>query len=96
MALRDRYDFEGLVNEAEASVLEELESQIANEQGICTCHDCVLDMAALALNNVRPAYHVSLMGSVYAKSSRTAGQAKEIKKAVREAIERIKAHPSHD
>ena len=96
MALKDQYDFESLINAAEASVLEELESQIAADPALCRCPDCVLDMAAIALNHVKPAYHVSLMGSVYVKSSRTADQAKEIKKAVREAIQRIKANPSHD
>jgi competence protein ComFB len=96
MALRDEYDFESLVNKAESSVLRELESQIAEDPEICRCQDCVLDMAAYALNNVKPSYHVSLIGSVYAKSSGQADDAKEIRRAVREAIQKIKANPSHD
>ena len=70
MALRDSYDFDSLVNEAERLVLEELETRMAREADICRCQDCVLDMAAFALNNVKPAYRVSLMGSVYARSAR--------------------------
>jgi competence protein ComFB len=96
MALRDEYDFESLVNEAESRVLQELESQIAKDPEVCRCQDCVLDMAACALNGVKPSYHVSLIGSVYAKSSGETDDAKEIRRAVREAIQKIKANPSHD
>jgi competence protein ComFB len=53
-------------------------------------------MAAFALNNVKPAYRVSLMGSVYARSGRDAQHAQGISKAVREAIEKVKSNPSHD
>ena len=37
-------------------VISELESQLRSAVGVCTCQDCVLDMAAFALNNVKPAY----------------------------------------
>ena len=96
MGLRDRYDFDGLVNEAERLVLEELDVQLSKEAGACQCQDCVLDMAALALNNVRPAYRVSLMGSVYARSVQQTEYAQEIKRSVSEAIKKVKENPSHD
>jgi competence protein ComFB len=113
MALRDRYDFESLVNMAENIVLRELEAQLArlgadskgasgaDSKGasgaeICTCQDCVLDMAAYALNNVKPSYRVSLMGSFAAGRAEEAGYAKEISRVVREAIEKVRANPSHD
>lgn len=69
MALKDTYDFDMLVNEAEGLVLTELEAQMSRSKGLCTCQDCVLDMAAYALNKVRPSYRASLMGSVYAKGA---------------------------
>ena len=96
MALRDEYDFESLVNEAESSVLRELESQIAADPEICRCQDCVLDMAAYALNNVKPSYRVSLMGSFAAGRADEAGYANEISRVVREAVEKVRANPSHD
>jgi competence protein ComFB len=96
MALRDDYDFDSLVNEAERAVLTELEAQLDREKGLCRCQDCVLDMAAYALNNVKPAYRVSLMGSVYARAGTNAAQAQEIRRVVSEAIKKIKANPSHD
>jgi competence protein ComFB len=96
VGLRDRYDFDSLVNEAERLVLEELESQLAREAGTCQCQDCVLDMAALAMNNVRPAYRVSLLGSVYAGAQGQATQGDDIRRAVRDAVRKIRENPSHD
>jgi competence protein ComFB len=68
----------------------------ASSADICTCQDCVLDMAAYALNNVKPSYRVSLMGSFAAGRAEDAGYAKEISRVVREAIEKVRANPSHD
>jgi len=96
VGLRDSYDFDSLVNEAERLVLVELETRMARESEICRCQDCVLDMAAFALNNVKPAYRVSLMGSVYARSARLEEHTREIARAVDEAIKKVKANPSHD
>jgi competence protein ComFB len=94
MAFADTYDFENLINQAERMVIQELESQLRNAVGVCTCQDCVLDMAAFALNNVKPAYRVSLMGSVYAGVNPQHAQG--ITRAVKDAISRVKANPSHD
>ncbi len=96
MSLREDYDFDGLVNDSERLVLEELESQIRAATDLCTCQDCVLDMAAYALNNTRPAYRVSLMGSVYARTSTATEPLQDVKRAVHDAILRVKANPSHD
>ena len=97
MSLKDRYDFENLVNEAEVFVLRELEAQLAEAKDICTCQDCVLDMAAYALNNVKPYYRVSLMGTLYARATEDdAKYSKEIEKSVREAVKKISQNPSHD
>ena len=96
MALKDTYDFDMLVNEAEGLVLTELEAQMARSKGLCTCQDCVLDMAAYALNKVKPSYRASLMGSVYAKGAARPEYLREISLAVREAVEKIRANPSHD
>lgn len=96
MGLKDRYDFDMLVNEAEGLVLAELEAQVASTPGLCTCQDCVLDMAAFALNKVHPSYRASLMGSVYAKAGFSPGYLREISQAVREAVEKVRVNPSHD
>jgi competence protein ComFB len=96
MSITDTYNMDSLVNEAERLVLQELEAQLRTAVDVCTCQDCVLDMAAFALNNVKPAYRVSLMGSVYARSGGNAQHAQVIARAVREAIAKVKGNPSHD
>jgi competence protein ComFB len=96
MSFSDVYDFDSLVNEAERFVLQELEAQLKTAAGVCACQDCVLDMAAFALNNVKPSYRVSLMGKVYAGSGAGTQYAQGITRAVRDAIAKIKANPSHD
>jgi competence protein ComFB len=95
MGLRERYDFDSLENETENLVLAELESQMQRASGICTCQDCVLDMAACALNSVRPSYRVSLPLYAYAKPPGSS-YAAEIAAAVREAIDRVQKNRSHD
>jgi len=97
MTLKEQYNFEYLVNEAERLVLEALERRLEEDLDgvICKCQDCILDIAALALNNVKPLYRVSLIGTLYAHSLDDSEYAGEIQKAVDRAIEKITANPSH-
>lgn len=97
MGIRDDYDFEYLVNEAERLVLEQLEIQLSeqDESRVCMCQDCVLDMAAYALNKIKPVYRVSLMGNLYAKSLHGSDYEAEIAKIVDQAIQKIAENPSH-
>lgn len=96
MGLREEHNFELLVNEAERLVIEELERQLSARPEVCRCEDCVLDMAAYALNNVRPCYRVSLMGTLYAHAIEQTDYVKAVKKAVFDALEKITSNPSHD
>ena len=98
MTIRDEYDFSVLVNEAERMVTDELERAIAEraDPSICLCQDCVLDMAAFALNSLKPVYRVSLLGTMYAQAMDESGYAKEVKAAVGTAIDKVHANPGHD
>jgi competence protein ComFB len=98
MAFLDGYNFEYLSNAAESLVLEELESQLEAATGeICLCNECVLDMAAKALNSVPPLYRVSLLGTLYtANAMKDDAYALALKTAVAEAIERVRENPGHD
>ena len=98
MAFKDTYNFDLLKNDAEQLVLQELEIQLA-EQGedICLCEECVLDMAGMALNAVKPVYRFSLLGSLYAASAmHEPSYADSVHEAVKQAIAKVKANPSHD
>jgi competence protein ComFB len=98
MVLKNKYDFDTLVNEAERLVIEEMEKQLEGKKNedACLCEDCILDIAALALNNTRPLYRVSLLGSLYAGALDRSEYMKEIGESVLKAIERVKSNPSHE
>ncbi|MDR0598861.1 MAG: late competence development ComFB family protein [Treponema sp.] len=98
MAFADEYDFEFLKNESEKLVIEELGRQLEKrEDEICRCNECVVDMAAVALNTVKPLYRVSLLGTQYAASAMgEEPYAKSLRNAVARAIEKIRKNPAHD
>jgi competence protein ComFB len=98
MAFIDKYDFDLLVNEAEKKIIAELERQLnAYEGDICRCGECVIDMAAMALNSVKPLYRVSLLGSLYAAQvMNEASYAQGVREAVARSIEQVRKNPAHD
>ena len=98
MAFIDNYDFEFLKNEAENLVLTELGRQLENFSGqICLCNDCVMDMAAMSLNTVKPLYRASLLGELYtANAMDEKAYATSLREAVFNAIEKVRKNPSHD
>ena len=98
MAFIDNYDFELLKNEAENLVIKDLGRQLDNfPEPICRCNDCILDMAAIALNAVKPLYRVSLLGSLYTAIAMDEKEyATNVREAVFVAIEKVRKNPSHD
>ncbi|GHV91491.1 hypothetical protein AGMMS50268_19940 [Spirochaetia bacterium] len=99
MAFSDNYDFELLKNEAEKLVVDELGKQLEScPEEICTCNECVVDMAAMALNAVKPLYRFSLLGTLYAAQAvnEQTDYADSIRDAVSNAIEKVRKNPSHD
>jgi len=98
MAFKDEYDFELLKNEAENLVLLEMEQQLKDApEEMCRCNECIVDIAAMTLNNVKPLYRFSLLGTLYASQAMNEkNYADSIKKAVAKAIERVRKNPSHD
>ncbi|MDC7126091.1 MAG: late competence development ComFB family protein [Spirochaetales bacterium] len=97
MGFEEEYELDFLVNEAEYMVFEELEKVLEQEESkdICKCQDCVYDMAALALNSVKPFYRASLLGKVYADALSNSEYAESVKEAVKNAVKKISENPSH-
>ena len=98
MAFIDDYDFDHLKNEAENLVLQDLGRQLESfPEPLCKCNDCVLDMAAMALNTVKPLYRVSLLGGLYTASAMDEkAYGSSIRQAVFKSIEKVRRNPSHD
>lgn len=98
MAFTNEYDFDLLKNEAEILVIREMEQQLKSEgEDMCRCNECVVDVAAIALNMVKPLYRFSLLGTLYASQAMTEqAYADSVKKAVAAAIKKVKKNPAHD
>ena len=96
MAIRERYDFDSLTNEAEELVVSEIEKQIPAHPELCTCSECILDVAAYALNRVRPRYRVSLLDSVFVEPEERSDYLKEVRRAVSDGILKVSTNPPHD
>jgi competence protein ComFB len=98
MAFIDKYDFEILKNEAENLVIQELDRQLETyTEEVCRCSECVVDMAAIALNSVRPLYRVSLLGTLYAATAMDQkAYGTSVREAVFRAIEKVRKNPGHD
>ncbi|MDR1127025.1 MAG: late competence development ComFB family protein [Treponema sp.] len=99
MAFIDNYDLENFKNEAEYLVFEELKRQFESyHDTICICNECVVDMAAIALNLVKPFYRHSILGTLYAAQIMEEDEeyAKSIQEAVKTAITKVSLNPAHD
>ena len=98
MALTDTYNFELLKNEAEILVLHELEEQLQDYGSeLCRCNECIVDMAAIALNSIKPLYRFSLLGTLYAAQAMSEqSYAESVKEAVTQAITKVRFNPAHD
>jgi len=98
MAFEDKYDFQLLKNEAEVLVIREMEKQLQNKMlEMCKCNDCMVDVAAIALNSIKPLYRFSLLGALYtAQAMNEKAYGESVKQAVTEAIYKVRKNPSHD
>jgi len=98
MSFLEEYDFDLLKNEAETLVIHEIEQQLkTGYEDMCRCNECIVDIAAIALNTVKPLYRFSLLGTLYASQAMTEqNYADSIKQAVTQAIRKVKKNPAHD
>ena len=99
MSFADEYDFELLKNESEKLVIGELGRQLeeSKDDTICRCNTCIVDMAAMALNMVKPLYRVTLLGTQYAAQAMSErAYADSVKKGVARAIDKVRKNPAHD
>ena len=95
MDLNKIYNFEYLKNEAEEFVKAALGKEMEKDDTICDCDDCILDIVGLTLNNIRPLYKTSLKGAVYTTVP-DEKYLESLERAVKLAIKKIKANPSHN
>jgi len=98
MSFEEKYEFHMLKNEMEVLVIRELERQLnSGNEGMCRCKDCVLDVAAIALNNIKPLYRISLLGTLYASQAISDKNITDsVMNVVHQAIKKVTDNPAHD
>lgn len=89
-----------VINYVEICVKKFLETILLTDDNyadICKCPQCIDDIMAKALNNLKPFYITSKRGEVYAEySSLECQNNAEIITEVIKAIEFVSTHKSHD
>ena len=96
MAFIENYNLDEIKNEVKEVAYNELEKQLSSisDDDICKCTDCVQDMACFTLNQIKPRYTVSLLGSLFTKVE-TEALMKDIETVVSMAIDKISQNPLH-
>ena len=73
--------------------LDEIMSQYPN---CCKCDSCRMDIAVLALNNLKPKYVSTVKGQIFARiDSMNAQYEVEVIRQIANAIEKVALHPRH-
>ena len=85
-----------LVNIVEHTVQDTLEDVLKTYNGICKCERCRLDMAAIALNKLKPNYAVTSEGAVMSRVALTEPQnVADVVRSVTDAIKIVSGNPRH-
>jgi competence protein ComFB len=70
---------------------------VLDDINVCTCEKCLLDIAAIALNDLPPKYIVSEKGELYSKISSLKQQFEvDIISAITKAAVLVKRKPRHE
>ena len=85
-----------LVNIAEHTVQDTLEDILKSYDDICKCERCRFDMAAIALNKLKPNYAVTSEGAVMSRVALTEPQnVADVVRSVTDAIRIVSKNPRH-
>lgn len=93
MALIGFHDIDELKNRNEEKVWAAIEERLGGDATLCRCRDCILDAAAIALNDLKPRYQVY---SFHENAPEDEGAVeREVEKAVAKALELVRKRPHH-
>jgi len=95
MSLENLYDLEELKNHAEQLVFQEIEKRLDMKTlpSLAYNQEIILDVAAYALNHVKPLYRATLLGRLFEHEQERIYR-QDVEKAVTLAFDRILANPS--
>ncbi len=95
MKISESYNLENMRNRAEEMVFEAIEKALEEDVEMCRCEECVLDLAAYALNHVTPRYYTSLLAPLRQDPLAAHKAQVEIELAVAAGKKKLKSHPHH-
>ncbi len=84
-----------IVNQNETSVLELIDSLQQKGHLPCACRDCLLDVAAIALNGLGAHYTVSLHQELYLTPEQVDVRQMQVEQAVNAACQKVRERPHH-
>ncbi len=96
MKLTERYNLDDIGNRSQEIVYRAIERLVEEGTAMCTCQECVLDLAAWTLNHVTPRYYTSLLSPLNPDPSRQRAMRIEVELALASGLKRLKAHPHHE
>ena len=83
-------------NYMEDVVEQKMDEVLARYPKCCTCDSCKLDIAVLALNNLKPRYITTEAGHLYTRIEEFTVQAEiEVIQQIAAAAQKVMAHPRH-
>jgi len=83
-------------NYMEQVVEKAMAEYLRNEKEICTCPQCVADMAAMALNQLKPHYATTVRGAAFLESEQKNLEfVVKVVSAIKGAAEKVKQSPRH-
>ncbi|MCF6460080.1 late competence development ComFB family protein [Clostridium sp. Cult3] len=86
-----------LRNLMEDEVMNTIDRVLKDRDEVCGCDKCRLDIAAIALNNLKPKYVVTEKGGLYAKVDTLDYQYDvDLVKEITKAIEIVDKEPHHE
>lgn len=86
-----------LRNVTQDIVFEKLEEMLHNRPEVCSCERCRFDMAAIALNNLKPRYVVTERGAAFTRVSVLDVQiAADTIKELTRALAQVGKEPRHE
>jgi competence protein ComFB len=95
MKLQERYSLSILGNRSQEIVFEAIERLIDSGTDMCTCEECVADLAAWTLNHVTPRYYTSLLAPLSPDPGKERQMRVLVDMALAAGLKKLKAHPHH-
>lgn len=84
-------------NYMEIIVEQKLDEVLAQYPNVCKCDNCKLDIAVLALNNLKPRYISTDKGQLFTRIKEMDTQAEiEVIHQIAAAVEKVSSHPNHE